>query len=63
MPSTRTKFWAKKLEGNKRRDQYNNRELQDLGWSSLVLWECKIRREANWLSSAVEFLEAARSLK
>jgi DNA mismatch endonuclease (patch repair protein) len=42
-PSSRPDFWRKKLEGNYSRDQRNIKLLHDLGWRTLVIWECAIK--------------------
>src|ERR1700735_1706390 len=39
-PRTRTKYWAPKLERNKRRDASNLRRLRKLGWDVMIVWEC-----------------------
>ena len=41
-PKTRTAFWRNKILGNKKRDQLSRRKLKSLGWTQLVVWECKI---------------------
>lgn len=41
IPKTRQDFWVPKLEGNARRDAENEKTLQALGWSLLVVWECE----------------------
>lgn len=41
MPRTRIRFWRKKLEGNKRRDEKFRRSLNRKGWSVLTVWECQ----------------------
>lgn len=42
MPSTHTEYWLPKLTRNKERDAENLSKLKDLGWRTLVLWECEI---------------------
>lgn len=42
MPSTNTDYWKKKFETNIERDVYNFRQLHDLGWNYLIVWECQI---------------------
>ncbi|MBX3397095.1 MAG: DNA mismatch endonuclease Vsr [Gemmataceae bacterium] len=44
LPGTRTDFWAAKIDGNRRRDRRNRAALRRLGWESLVVWECSMRR-------------------
>ena len=40
-PKTRAPFWKEKLKSNKDRDARHHRKLRRLGWSVLVVWECK----------------------
>jgi DNA mismatch endonuclease, patch repair protein len=42
-PSTNRPFWKAKFIANKLRDKRNIRELQELGWRVLVVWECETR--------------------
>ncbi|MCB2387266.1 very short patch repair endonuclease [Thalassolituus alkanivorans] len=42
-PSTRAEWWKEKLEGNRGRDQRQLSELQELGWRTLVVWECALK--------------------
>jgi len=42
LPTTNTKFWHAKIEKNVIRDKRVCAELQDLGWSVLVLWQCEL---------------------
>jgi DNA mismatch endonuclease (patch repair protein) len=41
LPKSKLDFWRPKLEGNKLRDQSNERKLQELGWQVLTVWECE----------------------
>lgn len=38
-PKTNQDYWLPKLEANVRRDQRNNTELKEAGWSVLRFWE------------------------
>lgn len=42
MPTTRREFWQAKLEGNRDRDERTRREVEGLGWATLVIWECEL---------------------
>ncbi|KQU01844.1 endonuclease [Methylobacterium sp. Leaf469] len=42
LPRTRTEFWSQKLGANVARDERNVRRLVELGWDTLVLWECQL---------------------
>ncbi|MDE0126460.1 MAG: DNA mismatch endonuclease Vsr [Bryobacterales bacterium] len=42
-PKTRTEYWTKKFEGNVLRDRRNELALTDLGWRTMVIWECETK--------------------
>lgn len=43
-PKTNEQYWIEKFQRNKIRDKQNLRELKNLGWHVIVLWECEIKR-------------------
>ena len=43
VPTTRTEFWAEKIEHNRKRDFRVQQELKQAGWRALTIWECSIR--------------------
>lgn len=45
VPKTNTSFWLDKLEGNRRRDRSKERQLRELGFDVLVVWECQLEAE------------------
>jgi len=42
LPSTNVAFWEAKLAANKARDSRVLGDLQQLGWESLVVWQCEL---------------------
>lgn len=56
MPKTNATFWINKLEGNRARDHRNRRKLTQLGWKSLVLWECQLKDVAKLTCRIRKFL-------
>lgn len=42
-PSTRPEFWKNKLYGNRERDARKQAEIADLGWRTLIIWECALK--------------------
>lgn len=42
-PSTRPDFWREKIEGNKKRDEYNLYILKRNGWRTCIVWECAMK--------------------
>ena len=68
IPRTRTQFWIDKFRNNAERDQRNLELLHNLGWRSLIVWECAIKTSAHnleelgkvvrdWLKSEVQYEE------
>ena len=43
MPKNNQEFWRKKLEGNKTRDKFVNRELRKMGWAVVRAWEHELK--------------------
>lgn len=46
LPTTRKKFWAEKIENNKKRDKSNKIKLKKMGWDYLVIWQCEIKKSS-----------------
>ena len=47
LPETNKKFWKEKISGNIKRDIKNYKELNNLGWDYLVIWQCEIKKSNN----------------
>lgn len=45
VPKTRTKFWLKKIEGNKQRDLENYSQLKNEGWKVFTIFECELKAQ------------------
>lgn len=45
-PETRAEFWAKKIEGNVKRDAEVNRKLEGADWRVLRIWEHEINADS-----------------
>jgi DNA mismatch endonuclease, patch repair protein len=43
-PKSNRAYWGAKLRGNVLRDRRHLRDLETLGWRSLVVWECEIEK-------------------
>jgi len=52
-PGTNTDFWQSKFDRTVQRDREVESTLHQLGWKTLVLWECDIERD---ISHATEGL-------
>lgn len=45
MPENHKEFWAEKLLKNKERDEKKKRQLEQMGWNIIVVWECQLKGE------------------
>ena len=43
IPHSNSDFWKKKIERNKRRDEYNKAILLKMGWNVMTIWECQLK--------------------
>ena len=58
-PATNVEFWNRKLDGNLARDADNQAKLRALGWTVLIVWECRLREDTDAL---LTHLRTARSV-
>lgn len=57
-PQSNRDYWFPKLERNAERDAEHLERLAELGWETLVLWECEIKAAAGIIRGRIsEFLE------
>ncbi len=42
-PKSRKEFWQRKFEENVERDKRTKRQLRNLGWRIITVWECETR--------------------
>ncbi len=54
MPSTNAEFWREKFKRNVDRDKKTEKQLKELGWNLIVVWECELKSD--------EFLKSLPSL-
>lgn len=52
MPKSRVGFWRHKFRQNIQRDKKAKKDLQNLGWRVIIVWECEVCS----LSSLAEYL-------
>jgi DNA mismatch endonuclease (patch repair protein) len=43
-PTNRRGWWVKKLEGNAARDRLSQAALRQMGWRSIIIWECETEK-------------------
>jgi DNA mismatch endonuclease (patch repair protein) len=45
MPKTRVRWWEEKIRITITKDKESIRELKLLGWYSIVVWECELKKD------------------
>lgn len=61
VPRQRTEYWLPKLARTIERDTENLKALTQLGWQSLVIWECQARSKPFIEQAIEEFLAPSRA--
>ena len=44
VPKTRTEWWLDKINRTVERDKENKKKMDLLGWKTLVIWECELKK-------------------
>lgn len=44
-PSTNAEFWQEKFKRNVERDRNTEKQLKELGWNLIVVWECELKND------------------
>lgn len=44
IPKTNTEFWIAKIRRNQERDDEVLQKLKQMGWNTIVLWECQLMK-------------------
>lgn len=60
-PSSNTEFWNAKLDRNIERDSVQQKELLDMDWQVLVVWECELEDLGALREKLQEFLGPRRA--
>lgn len=45
LPKSNTDYWKPKLEKNSENDKQHIKQLQEMGWTVVVLWECELKKD------------------
>lgn len=56
MPKTRPEFWQDKFSANMTRDRRTRRELKQLGWEVLTVWQCELKKPEKLTERLNDFL-------
>lgn len=58
-PKNNADFWRRKILSNAERDQCNYAKLQQMGWKTIVVWECELKKQVlpETLSAVVQSIK------
>ena len=45
LPATNYEFWKTKIDNNKKRDKKEQQQLAKMGWHTITIWECELKRK------------------
>ena len=45
MPKSNLEYWEPKLYKNKERVKNNQKELEEMGWNVITIWECELKKD------------------
>jgi DNA mismatch endonuclease, patch repair protein len=54
-------FWQNKLEDNVKRDEYQVRALEGMGWRVFIVWECELKEGFSQLDTVVNEIKVHRA--
>lgn len=57
LPKSNREYWVKKIKSNMDRDKHHIEELNNQGWSVLIVWECEVKNLYNLTQKIAEFID------
>lgn len=56
VPASRTTWWLEKFRQNRERDTLAARQLKEMGWHVITIWECEVKN-GNFIDILKKFFE------
>ena len=56
IPKSNRDYWIEKIDKNKKRDTQHLKDLEELGWDALIIWECHLKDHESLIEMIVKFL-------
>ncbi|MDD9863026.1 MAG: very short patch repair endonuclease [Gammaproteobacteria bacterium] len=60
LPESKVDYWQPKIAANRKRDAACIARLEELGWDSFVVWQCRLREPKRLRSRLVAYLGPAK---
>ena len=45
LPKSNTEYWRQKLEKNVANDMLHRKQLNEMGWNCITIWECQLKKD------------------
>ena len=55
-PRTRKEFWENKFKANLKRDEEIQKKIKNIGWQSVVIWECETKNIDDLREKLIDFI-------
>ena len=55
-PKTRKEFWESKFKANVKRDKEIQEKIKNIGWQSVVIWECETKNIDDLKEKLIDFI-------
>lgn len=52
LPKSNLDYWREKLEKNVANDKLHEQQLTELGWNTITLWECELKKDFEGVMAA-----------
>jgi len=56
LPKTNKSFWNRKFDDNVRRDKYVRKQLLEMGYELMVIWECQTKNISDLETELLDFV-------
>ena len=63
LPETRKSFWKEKIYGNINRDINNQKELENLGFKVITIWQCDLKNKKVRENTLLDLLKTLKDRK
>jgi DNA mismatch endonuclease (patch repair protein) len=55
-PKSKLNYWGPKLAANQERDTRQEKQLRELGWSIMTIWQCDLKNVDQLQQNILDFL-------
>lgn len=63
MPKSNTEYWHEKINRNIERDMSVYKQLSELGWNIMIVWECDLKKDKKQNTLEYLYYNILRNIK